>query len=271
MLKDQKVCIEVKKRESQKARSVALIMAFVYIPLLLISFHYIYQNFIKTESLSKFRFTTLAFVVAIIISFVLIILLTYINKKFYIRDKRELKQAFTFSFLVYSSFQLIYLALFDLKIEGYEFYILSFILIQGITFFLFLFDYNLHALGVYTDALEDFVFYSTERKFMFKNDIRKHNLQESKDPLDDLKSIVEEQTKILAYKDDLDNIGKYFTYFIQKYDHEDKVYVLIYFSNTGKRNDQTLSMNHAYSKSIYDSKLKELNSTINKYLENNEI
>lgn len=266
MLKDKNIDGVVVARESQKSRSIALIISFLYIPALLFLFHYIYNTFIKTESLTKFKYTTLIMTLSVLLSLVLLVLITYINKKFYIRDKTEFKYAFFFSYLVYMCLQLIYLRAVKIAISEIEFYLLIYIIVNGLTFLLLLFDYNVNSLGVYTEELKDFIMYSTERKFIFKNEISAEELIESKDPLTKLQKIVEAQSKELKYKDDKNNSGKYFTYYIQKHETEKKVYVLIYFSYTGKKFDEILSVNQSYSKEKYEEKLETLNNTINEYL-----
>ncbi len=266
MLKDENIKKHVKDREGRKARYAALILAIIYIPTLLFTFQFIYNRFVIEEQLGHFKYTTLVLVVALIISLILMSVITILNKKYYIRDKQELKSAYVFSFLIYSIIQLLYLTKVSISIEANGFYIFTFIISNALIFLLFIFDYELHKLGVYTDDIEDFVFYSTERKFAFKNDLRKVEFEEALDPLLHLEKLVEKQSKQLRFYEDEANIGKYFTYFIQKYDHNDRVYILIYFSNTGKKNDKVLSLNKHYSKEEYQEKLEKLNNTINDYL-----
>lgn len=266
MLKDENISKAIKDREGKKARYAALTLAVIYIPTLLFTFQFVYNKFVLEENLTNFKYATLVLTVALIISFILLAIVTIINKKFYVRDKQELRNAYIFSFLVYSIIQLLYLTKVGMFIHANSFYVFTFIIANALIQVLFLFDYELNDLGIYTNDIEEFIFYSTERKFVFKNDLRNTEIESSDDPLMYLEQVVKTQSNELKYSEDEKNIGKYFTYFIQKYDYNDLVYILIYFSNTGKKNDKILTLNKHYSKEEYEQKLNILNETINEYL-----
>lgn len=266
MLKNENINQETKVKESRKARISAIVLSVIYYPILLAVFNYYYKVFIEKNELTLFKFASLSLLTAVIISSIIAVITKIISRKYYIRDKQELKNAFIFSFLIYAIIQILYLLSDGLLTVDTRLHVGIYIFATGVVFYIFLFDYDVSKLGIYTNDFEDFIFYSTERKFIFKNDLRAIELQNSNDPLDELTTIVKNQKEELPLQNDLNNIGKYYTYFIQKYDYEDKVYVLIFFSHTGKRTDEIISNNKSYSKEEYSSKLETLNDEINTYL-----
>ncbi len=266
MFKNKDINKKVQAIEGKKARYTALVLAIIYIPILINSFTIIYDRFVIQEQLTNFKYITLVGVVSFLTAIVLMFILFIINKKYYIRDKRELRNAFIFSFLIYSMSQLLHLSKTNFVIADNTFYTFTFIFIHGVVFYLFLFDYDVSKLGTYNSTIEEFVFYETERKFVFKNDLREEKLNTSPDPIGDLTLLVKKQTEQLSYSDDHSSVGKYFTYYLQKYNYKDSVHVLIYFSSTGKKLDEILSINHTYDIDSYESKLEELNNAVNNYL-----
>ncbi|MFV0499657.1 MAG: hypothetical protein ACK5NF_06495 [Bacilli bacterium] len=266
MIKDKNISAKVVKFEERKARRVALLLAIFYIPSLLTIFHYLYTSLIATNEITKFKFFTLSITISLIISVIISLFLKLINAKFYVRDKQELRQAFVLSFLLYSTLQLLYTRYFNLKLSFASVYIVMFIICNGFITLLFAFDYNVSKLGVYTDDLSKFIFYETERKFQFKSDLRSYGLNTSKNPLLELNDIINNQSITLPYRDDLHNIGKYYTYYIQRYTNNDRVYVLIQFSSSGRSFDEVISVNSSYQIDEYEKILQILNNSINNYL-----
>lgn len=257
---------EVKVREEKKALKNVLFLSILYIPTLILLFNYIYNRFIATNELTIFKYTLLVMMFAVAISFVLSLIQLIINRKFYVRDIKEFKMAFIFSYLVYTIIQLIVLRIQNYNIAENEFSIAIFNIVTGIIIYIIVTDYDVTKMGIYTDKLGDYVFYKIDRNFKFKLDLNNVNLTIDRDPIGALKGIVDSQTKTLPLADDLKNIGKYYHYIVKSYKKDNRIYSVVCFSNTGKRCDNILSVDVVYSEEMYATKLEELNNSVNIYL-----
>lgn len=255
----------IKYREEQKAKKNIILISVIYIPLLFIEFFVVYHKIIKHEIFTVPKYMLFVTLLALLTAIFIGIIQKFINKKYFVRDKKEFKNGLIFSYLIYIVFQLLTIAYLRIDFEAYAIDIAFFIIANGTLLYIFVTDYDTANMGIYTDRIGDYVFYNIERKFSFKNELTEQDFEDSMDPLQVLTDIIKEQTDILAMKDDLKHLGKYPFYFVQSYKYDDKYYVCICYSETGKKCNKVISVNNAYSEEIYDERLEHLNNAINIY------
>lgn len=258
---------KIKKTEDRKARYAVIFFSLIYIPAFIANYIYLYnqiENSVESPSVYRYLFTVV--LSTSIICLVIAIIQKLVNLKFKIRNKVEFRQALIFSYLIFIICYLLFLTNRSFSIIDSAVYVASYITIAGLVLFAFLTEYNVNKMGIYTQQLNKYVNYKTDRTFTFKLDLTDSELVNSKKPLEDLTEIVEKQTTELKFADDLGNIGKYYSYTIQSHFYEEFVFVVIGFSKTGKTIDKVISVNSSYYKEDFEEKMQLLNNAVNLYL-----
>ncbi len=260
-------CDKIKQEEKYKARMVALILTFIYSPLLIYNYLQINSEFTsRVEELGKYKYFSGIFIRIAIICLIVVIIQKIINLKFKVRDIEELKIDILFSFIIFIISFIIVLKINEIGIMNNSYYISSYLATSCLLLYISLTEYNTSKMGIYNTEVKDFVYYSTERKFIFKLDLRESELVDSNTPLEDLTTIVSNQYNELPYANDLKNAGKYYSYLVQSYIYDDKVYIALGFSNTGKELNKIITLNGVYDKEEFQKQLDLLNDSINIYL-----
>ncbi len=258
---------KIKQEEKYKARMMILILTLVYAPLLTYNYLLINSDFTsRIEELGKYKYFSGIFIRIAIICLIAVAIQKIINIKLKVRDVLELKFDLLVSFVIFIVGFIVTLEIREIDIYEYSFYIASYLATCCLILYVSLTEYSTSKMGIYNEEVEDFVHYSTERKFIFKLDLRDSELVDSEAPLEDLNSIVKKQCKELPYANDLDNAGKYYSYLVQSYIKDDIVFVTIGFSNTGKELNKIITLKGKYSLAEFQEHLDTLNDNINIYL-----
>ncbi len=260
--------IQIKKQERVKANVFALTLTFIYTPLLIYNFILINRSYSdRIVELGNFKYVSGILLRIFIICIIVALIQKVINIKFKVRDIFQFKQAILLNIILFIVIFLITINFFGIIISKNSFYIASYLGAASLILYVTLTEYSTQKMGIYNEKLEEFVKYSTERKFTFKQDLRDSLLVDSSKPLEIFADIVKDQSECLLFKHDVKNIGKYFTYFVQSYTKQDVVYVIICFSKTGKEINSVLTYQGEYTIDDFEKNLAMLNNQINTYLQ----
>lgn len=263
----QKLNTKTKKLEETKARILALIMTLIYTPLFIYNFIVLYNDYSqRIEEVGSLKFFTGILIRIIIICLILVAIEKLINIKLKVRDVDEFKQKLMLLYIPYIIIFIVFINYKDISIVNNSDKISIYLAACGILMYLSATEYSTNKMGMYNEHLDKFITYPLERKFSFKQDLRESELKDSSNPIEILTSIVEKQTEELPYGKDLNNLGKYKTYYIQSYKDNDKVYVIVGYSKTGRQIDSVITFEGIYDVTDYEEKLENLNNKVNIYL-----